>query len=304
MLKKKLVVLSSVLFWILSLSVVQAEDLKKRSFVYTQGFEEKDPVKFYMANGEYTVNFKGLTEEKVFSGSKSFKLDVTFGEGCSYVHWQIPVRVPAEGQLKYSGQIFLGDESTGKATLNLGVTYYHQPSLRNCHVGFLRVSVNNKEKWMTLSQGDIVKEGKASAKRLAKRLWGISHENLSPYLERCAIFLYGKEGTRFVVYLDDIKIEGEDIPTKEVFRQEVKKKWAPVKERIARKISWWENTLEKISESLSSLEGEKKKEISEKVNSLITKVAKIKKKGYISKAAEEKISSAIRELKNEVEVVI
>lgn len=300
MLKKKLVVLSSILFGILSLNVVQAEDLEKRTFVYTQGFEEKDPVKFYMANGEYTVNFKGLTEEKVFSGKKSFKLDVTFGENCSYAYWKIPVRVPAEGQLKYSGRIFLGEESTGRKT-NLGVSYHHKPLFGGCHVWLLSVC---KGKWMALSQRDIVKEGKSSARRLAKRVWGCSPENLSPYLEGCTIFLRGKEGSRFVVYLDDIKIEGEDIPTEEAFRQEKAKRWAPVKERIARKISYWENTLAEISKSLSSFEGEKKKEVSEKVNSLITEVAKIKAKGYVLKKTEEKISSSIRELKNEVEVVI
>ncbi len=42
-----------------------------KPFLYSQDFEgEADPVEFWTSGSKFTINFKGLTDEKDFSGKK------------------------------------------------------------------------------------------------------------------------------------------------------------------------------------------------------------------------------------------
>ncbi|MCK4245234.1 MAG: hypothetical protein KAX20_06365 [Candidatus Omnitrophica bacterium] len=268
---------------------------------YTQGFEETDPVKFWCSNGEYTVNFKGLTEEKVHSGKKSFKLDVTFEKG-SYFYWQIPLpkRIPVIGKdpINFSGHLLIGEETTN-CKAGLGRIIYFSPI---GHGGNRVISKYGEAyrttngKWKLFS-GDLVKL--TSAPALAKRIWGAGGDNISGYVP--GIYLHLRGRGRAVIYVDDIKIEGQ-VPTEEAFKEETIRRWAPVKERMERKLTYWENSLREISKNLNSVEDEeKKKELEKKVSSFVAQVAGIRKKGYILKGEEEsKISSFIKATKEEL----
>ena len=143
MLRKISLVVGSIVFLLSSFKAVKAEDLKLQPYLYTQDFEgTTDPVQVIGGGyGKYTINFKGLTEEKSFSGKKCFKLDLTFQDGGSYVFWSAPIpRVPAEGKLQFSGHIFLGEETTGGANASLGTNYDFPPIGQSAPNGFPPIS--------------------------------------------------------------------------------------------------------------------------------------------------------------------
>ena len=54
-------------------------------------FEEADPVEFWTGASDYTVNFKGLTDEFSHSGKRSFKLDITYNRGAAYSYFRAPL---------------------------------------------------------------------------------------------------------------------------------------------------------------------------------------------------------------------
>jgi hypothetical protein len=90
----------------------KADGVPTEKLSYVIDFEEKDPVQFWVGSKDYTVNFKGLTDEKCAEGKKCFKMDLTFGSD-SYIYWRIPMpgRIPAEGNLKFTGSAYLGEDS-------------------------------------------------------------------------------------------------------------------------------------------------------------------------------------------------
>src|SRR3989339_2083203 len=65
-----------------------AQDLKP--FAFVRDFEDGAAldIKPTVANGKYTVNFMGVTDEKAFAGAKSFKLQITAESG-NYYAWLI-----------------------------------------------------------------------------------------------------------------------------------------------------------------------------------------------------------------------
>ncbi|MBU0477151.1 hypothetical protein KKC91_01085 [bacterium] len=291
MLKKILIVV----ILLLGFKGVGAEELEKESFLYTQDFEKTDPVKVWtLSKHKLTIDFKGLTEEKAYSGKNSFKLDVTFHESC-YFYWYIPIKVPAEGKLNFSARIFLGEETTGRAALGAGVTC---PAGSGCW----RFDYGEKGEWKLIEK-DLVKFSQVLVKTIIRGGWAVGKENVGVYVNRIGIFLYGKKGERIVVYVDDIKIEGE-IPTEEAYEEDIEKRWTPAKERISEKISLWEKTLEEKENKIASFtnlspESEKmKKDAEAKIASLKKKVERIKKKGSIPLREQKEIDLSLENLTN------
>ena len=54
-------------------------------------FEDADPVEFWTGAKDYTINFKGLTDELQHGGKRSFKLDITYNRGGAYSYFRIPL---------------------------------------------------------------------------------------------------------------------------------------------------------------------------------------------------------------------
>ena len=263
----------------------EAKELPLKPFVYTEDFEgDKDPVQFWKGdNDKYNINFKGLTEENSFSGRKSFKLDVTFKAGGRY-YWYIPVKIPSEGSLNFTGHICLGKESTGSAAANLelDLAYLPSPLSATCPAS----SSAAKGEWK-LAQGDPVKFGRDDRNRSMNQwVWGASGENVGVCVDRILICLSGKKGERAVVYVDDIKLEG-NIPSDKDYLEEADGRWSPYKEKYNEKISSWEKIMEESEKELASLsnlsaEAERMKgEAEEKLAALKGKVAENKKRGFI-----------------------
>lgn len=301
-----LIGIGGVIFFLLTLKPMQSAQLKLKAFLYTQDFEEIDPFKFWTTNGDYTENFKGLTEEKFVSGKKSFKLDVTFGEKGHYFYWGIPIKVPAEGNLKFSGHIYLGEETTGgTAGLGPNVLISSAP-YEYASSGCGPFEKGKKGEWK-LIEGDLVDFGKKVADAQISGgpawLWGAKRENVGVYIDRIGLFIYGKKGERMVVYVDEIKIEGE-VPGEEAYKETLKERWTPVKERFGEKISYWLKALSaseaelKTLNNLSAEANELKKEVERKLSSLNKTVEKAEKSGYITNGKQKEIDEFLGQFKN------
>ena len=159
----------------------------------------------------------------------------------------MPKKVPAEGKLKFSGHIFVGEETTGSA--GLGANVYFPPTT---HSGYPISEYVEKGEWKPI-EGDLVKSGKYLANIATSRyICGVTEENVGIDIDKIGIFLRGKKGKRVVVYVDDIKIEGE-VPTEEAYKGEIQRRWAPAKERFIEKINSWEKALEEREKEISSL---------------------------------------------------
>jgi len=163
-----------------------------------------------------------------------------------------------------------------------------------------------KGKWKLIEE-DIVKFGKVKADAtITKLVWAAKGENVGVYVDKIGLFLYGGKGERVVVYVDDIRVEGE-VPTEETYKEEIKRRWAPVKEGIEQKISSWETTLQEKEKELNSLanlspEAEKmKKEGEKKILSLKEKIkiveGIVEGRGFINPSEREEIDPSLEQLK-------
>ena len=65
--------------------------LAAEKILYSWDFEETDPVEFWTGSNDYTINFKGLTDELRHGGKRSFKLDITYNQGAAYSYFRVPL---------------------------------------------------------------------------------------------------------------------------------------------------------------------------------------------------------------------
>jgi hypothetical protein len=278
--KRALVLISSMVLFVTDMC---AADLPTEPFSYTADFETADPVKFWVGSSNYTLNFKGLTDEKCTGGIKSFKLDLTFGEN-SYIYWYIPMprAVPSEGTLTFTGNIYVGAATT--ARVEVGPSYSYPPSTVSGTCPFMYRSATI-EAWVPL-QGDLVSIARTT--NIAAYTWGNpTVDNTGRYLNYMLLRLYGNAGDRAVVYLDDFKVEGT-VPVSADYSIEATSRWAPIKAMIDAKASEWETTLTQSSQELAIIktqttEAEQlKQDTLASVSSLQTRVDNVQARGAMT----------------------
>lgn len=274
------------LYWIImfamqvfpNVAVSAEEALDKEVFTYQQDFEETDPVSLWGSDGEYTVNFKGITEEKAFSGKKSLKLDVTFSKG-SFCYFMIPVKFPAEGDVKFEARMYVDEKSTGKAGIGCGLVF--KPTLLTNNMPPFASYGPSANEWK-LVERDLVKFGKEGAETaLRKRLWGVNESNVVKYCDRIGIFLFGKPGQRVVVYIDNIEIKGE-VLTEKACNVEIKQRWSAAEKILKDKLSIWEDAIKEIeSEVLNRKNDLSANDRAQKINDLKTDINRIRARGFM-----------------------
>lgn len=253
-------------------------------FHYSLGFEDgADPVRFWTSYKKtYTVNFKGVTDEKARSDKRSFKLDVTLDQAGRFL-WRIalPKKVPAEGVLDFSGYMLVAEGSTAKATL--GVEFALPPS---AHTGCTAPGAlwTTTEKWQEIRE-ELVYRGKERAQLVTgSQNWGVQGENVGAVVEGIIIDINGQAGQRVVLYVDDLEIKGR-VPSDEAYQEELLRRWAPVMERINGKITAWETALGDYKRMLSSLTElspraeNMRRDMLEKLQGMKDRVAEVKEMG-------------------------
>ncbi|HID77829.1 MAG TPA: hypothetical protein EYP56_17755, partial [Planctomycetaceae bacterium] len=233
------------------LLVVQSPLALADAFRYTEGFESADPVQFWTANGKYKVNFKGVTEEQARSGKRSLKLDVTL-EGCTYLYWHVPVRVPAEGGLRFEGWIKVEHISRG-AAVGLGANYSYPPT-RHSGCGTFGTFREPTDGWVHVS-GDLGAEAARKADPLMQRyVFGATGRNVTWWVDRWGIFIYGRRGQRVVLYVDDVTIEG-DVPEPRRYASLSRERFEPVRKATRRQLSRWRRSIAQAAATLGQFRG-------------------------------------------------
>ena len=215
-------------------------------FRYVENFEQRDPVRFWTTNGTYEVHYKGLTDEEAHGGRRAFKLDVTLNKG-SYLYWQVPVRAPAEGRLRFSAWIKIVTLSPG-ASVGLGANYVFPPT-RHSGCGPFETFRKTTD-WVAVT-GDLAQEAIRRADRVARRyVDGATGENVGLWVDRWSIFIFGRPGQRIVLYVDDVTIEG-DVPNAIDYRRVARDRFQPVRERLLRKLAVQRRTLDRLAGELA-----------------------------------------------------
>lgn len=243
---------------------VEPAELPTRHFLWEQDFEaEKDPTDFKMSEEDGTINFKGLTTERAFRGKRSYKLDVAFSPKAkrkASITWRVPIRVPAEGKLRFSCRFLVGKETnfSGGRLQRLFKVQEHVKLLPTSRAGGWASGFgiyphdNGQEKWK-LVEIDLVPHARNWMNAVVLQyVTGVSVKDGGLYLERIDIFLRGQRGKRVVVYIDDIKVEGE-VPVEEAYTKEAKRRWAPCKDACEKKVNRWLDELKQRNAELDSL---------------------------------------------------
>ena len=266
-------------------------------FLYSQGFESgTDPVRFWTSyKKKYTVNFKGVTDEKAHAGERSLKLDVTFDETSRFL-WRIPLarKVPAEGMLEFSGHMLLGGGTTAEATL--GVSFALPPTRHTGCTAWGPLCRSTGGEWKLLRQ-DLIARGKGVARGVVTRFnWGVQGQNVGSVVESVIIDVRAKAGQRVVVYVDDLEIRGS-VPTDAAYRDETKRRWAASLTLLSQKLSSWEAALREAEATLAALtdlslqaEG-MRREMMGKVRDMKAKAADAKRKKEIRKTDQSAIDT-------------
>jgi len=199
-------VLVALLLLCLICPLAPAADLPLKPFSYREGFEgQAPPVALWASRGAApTVNFLGPTEEQAFEGTHALKLDITFGDS-PYYYYGVSVPVPLAGKLTISARVRLGEGNQASAGFGINALY---PPTHHSGCGSIQ-SYRGTTDWK-LVEGDLVAIGTEGAAGVVPRhVYGVTGEQTAPMLDRWAIFLQGQAGQRAVVYVDDVRIEGE-----------------------------------------------------------------------------------------------
>ncbi|MGD9731520.1 MAG: hypothetical protein AB7U45_04995 [Desulfamplus sp.] len=189
-------------------------------YSYIQDFEGEDPFSLWTSNGTYTVNYKGITNERSSSGKKSFKIDIKFGTA-TYVYFKIPIRVPSIGKLDFSGNLFVKKANNASASLGTNISFKPCPQ---SGVNKLPKQDVKSTQWVRQSS-DLVDTGKKAAERVLKQYYAeVSAEDVGIWTDMIGLLLYGKDGSEISVYVDDLSILGT-VPTITDYENSVNTAW-------------------------------------------------------------------------------
>lgn len=231
---------ASVLVAVLIAGATFAADLPLKPYSYHESFETAaPPVALWASRGDPpTVNCLGLSEEQAFEGKKSLKLDITFGDS-AYYYYGLPLRVPMAGRLTISARVMLAKEN--QVTAGFGVNAVYPPTT---HSGCGAIeSFRGQTDWK-LVQGDLVDIGRGGAEGvIASHVYGVTGKQTAPMLDRWAIFLYGEKGQRAVVYVDDIRIEGE-VPEEQAYLAQATTAFTAAQEKFRQELADWRAQLD------------------------------------------------------------
>lgn len=236
--------------WILALTLTAAcASPPLAPYQYHEGWEADGPVlKEWAKNGPSTVVFSGPTDEDAAEGKRSYKFEVELGGG-SYHYFGVPLTVPCEGELTLTAKVKVGAGTT--ARVGFGTNMNYPPSTES--------GCGPAESWRGPTVGwetvtiDLVEKGKEGAASVMPRYTGsLTGDDVGAVLDRYSLFIYGGEGKRAVVYLDDVRITGR-APSMADYKAELAARWQAAKDRLTGQITGWRTELAAGREVLDGL---------------------------------------------------
>jgi len=259
----------------------KAAPMKMVPFHYTQGFEEgPNPFQYWVTNpAKYTINYNDVTGEKAASGKESYKLDITFLEGC-YSYWSIPLRVPAEGKLNFRGKILLASGDGVRAGLGINASF-PKSWLSGCSAF---TQFDESKDWQTVS-ADISDLVRAWSGGWSGPIRGMTREHIGTYMDLIGLFLYVSKPTRAVIYVDDLEITGE-APEGKAYEEEVARRWSVYQTQVLNPaLTNFSTRLADVERTLGDQAGLDEKVragVVEKMERVKKNLETVKKKGWMS----------------------
>ena len=180
---------------------------------YQEDFEAANAVSFWTAKGSYSVNYAGLSTERSLSGTRSFKLDITFHQDGDYNYWAGPtIDLASVPGMRLSGSIYL-EQAPPQVSVSLGTSYY-SPAYSIMHGGEGRgmcqainpLGAKAAGRWVR-QETDVAMVGD----HLMRKLMGEVPPGVRLEKWTLQIFCRDARDARLVLYVDDITIEG-DVP--------------------------------------------------------------------------------------------
>jgi hypothetical protein len=217
-----------------------AADLPLQPYVYAEGFEkEPPPVALWASRGTPpTVTTLAPSAERAFEGSKSLKIDVTFGDS-TYYYFGLPLRLPVAGKLRMSARLWIAEGNQNSVGFGPNLIF---PPTTHSGCGAIE-SFRTPEAAWRLIETDLVARGRDSAATVMSHyVRGVSGKDVAVLLDRWSLFLTGEPGKRVVAYLDDIRIEGE-IPAEAAYLQQAQATFDTSRAKFLGDVQAWEQQL-------------------------------------------------------------
>ena len=261
----RIMILLMIIVWMVAfpLTPLGANELPLRTFAYHEGFEGNTvPLKMtrWGPKVDYTINFQGITEERAYTGKKSYKLDITFhNEGGLF--FELPaLGIPAEGTLRLTARIFVARQSSVAGGWSFRVAF---PPTAVSVLKTFDLSWPTDPKWKQVDLDLVNFAATKAAQHVPRQFSGASTDSVGAVAQNFVFSVYGHPGAlrqghsgeRVIVYFDDIRIEGET-PDRAEYRQDITHRWQPVIDRMQAKIAAWQdvcNDLDKEAAGLSDL---------------------------------------------------
>lgn len=285
----------------LAMLAAAADDMPLQAYSYREGFEGDAPkVVHWAKNGPSTVEFIGPSEEMAFEGKKSLKLDVSL-EGGSYHYFGVILRptCPCVGKLKISAQVYVAEGTTARVGFGTNMQY---PPTRHSGCGFIKSFDKPTGKWELVEDDMVARAREGKAQVMANYAPTAKGEDVGAYLDRWSLFIYGGKGKRAIVYVDDVRIEGE-VPSRQDYEKDIKARWAKGQEHFGERVAGWRAQLTEAQEGIAKMP-EPPEDLREAVEALNASTAraqelidKIVKTGYGSKGEVDAIQAALSTVK-------
>lgn len=233
---------------LLAVAACTAQD-KLIDYDWREGFEGQAPrVDLWAKNGDCIINFLGPTDELAFEGKRSLKLDVTIKSG-SYHYFGGQVRYPCEGTMKLSARVWVPKENQCRVGFGTNMVY---PPTTHSGCGPAESFDKPTGEWK-LVEVDLAERGKEGAGGVLGRQTGtVRAEDVGVILDRWALFCYGSEGKRCVVYLDDLRITGR-APAIADYEQDIKTRWQAYRQRMADQFAAWRARLAEAEQAMQAV---------------------------------------------------
>ena len=221
-------------------SLAFAADAPLKPFSYIESFEgAAPPVALWASRGSApTINFLGPSADRAFAGSKSLKIDVTFGDS-SYYYFGLPLRVPAAGKLTMSARLWIAEGNQNNVGFGANVTF--PPTTESGCASFASFNKPTGE-WKLVSM-DLVDWGRGVADSVMSTYTrGVGGKDVGVVLDRWGLFLTGAPGKRVVAYLDDVRVEGE-APEEQAYLAQVNASFQASRAAFQTQLQGWDKQL-------------------------------------------------------------
>jgi hypothetical protein len=242
--------------------LVDLTQMPREPFAAFEDFEESDPVRLWEARGAFDVAFKGITDEAAQNGTKCFKLDIRFREDGECI-WRVPLAVPLEGSMHQTVYFRTGRYHNADLTgvgytvmLTPTDTYYRRrtTTIRGADLnGDPTEWRASNENFMTPGwpNDSIVSETRGGPISLNVAALVTKHDvgvEMDPIL-----WIKGKAGQRAVVYLDNLRVEG-DAPDPVAYRTAVQARYDAAAALFYRQLAEWGERFDTVLDTLGALQ--------------------------------------------------